>query len=337
MITIQCPACFHEMRVKDALLGKKIRCKECNEPVTVEVVEPPDDADSEPVFSQPAGSRPNRTKTRRRESPGQIALQFAIRYSGYILGAALLTAAFVAIFTSHQFAKAGIVLFGGGGLVICGAAYAWALTQAAGEEPLALLGFVLPRYGLRMILRHRERVQGPLPLFLAGVLAMGMGIIALRTTIPPPGGFPAKASPQPTAEGGQAGSAAAAAAAPRARKTMPQIGGPTPVPTEAIETLSVVKRGMRVWTFSGRWEQGTVVGRNTAGWLVVQTSDGFQVGMERSQPLHMVRIEASELKREDLAGVPAVTEESPVIPGQPRHLQEDFERARQKVQQTGES
>ncbi len=337
MISVQCPSCFHEMRVKDELLGKKVRCKACNDPVPVEVVEPPDDADGEPVFAKPGSSRISRARKRSNDSPAQIALQFAIRNSGSIALAILLIVTFVAICSSRQFARAGLLLFGGGGLLICGGAYAWALIQAAGEEPLALLGFVLPRYGLSKIFRHRERVHGPLPLFLLGVVAMGMGIISLRMSIPPAGGEQAQAAPQPPVNTAGVGLAAGRPAARPERPKMPSFGGETPVPTEAIESLTAVKRGMKVWAFQGRWEQGTVVGRDFAGWLIVKMSEGFHSGREMNQPLHLVRIEASELKRDDLSGIPPVTDEPPVVPGQIREFQEEFERARQKAMQGAKS
>ena len=144
MITFQCPTCFHEMRAKETPLGKKVRCKECNETVTVEIGEPPDDdvdddAENDPVFNKPASSSPVRKK---RSAPTAPA---APRHN-------------------------------------------WPSNTQATSQPAA--------------------------------------------TRPP---------------------------------DMPLIGGPTPVPTVGIESLAVVKRGMKVWAFNGRWEQGTIVGRNPTG------------------------------------------------------------------------
>src|SRR5262245_40533319 len=107
MITFQCPSCFHEMRAKEALLGKKVRCKLCKEVVTVEIYEPLEDLEEEVRLGKPPATRALRKKKKRGESPGSVALRLAIHYSGFIILGVFLIAAFIGICTSRTFATIG--------------------------------------------------------------------------------------------------------------------------------------------------------------------------------------------------------------------------------------
>jgi hypothetical protein len=58
---------FTDLQVKDELLGKKVRCKQCNEPVKVEQFDEPDTEDDEPdeePLERPARSRKNKKSVR---------------------------------------------------------------------------------------------------------------------------------------------------------------------------------------------------------------------------------------------------------------------------------
>jgi hypothetical protein len=335
MITFQCPSCFHEMRAREALLGKKVRCKLCKELVSVEIYEPPEDLEEEARLGKPPPTRTLRKKKKRGESPGSVALRLAIDYSGFIILGVFLIAAFIGICTSRTIATIGFGLFAVGGVVACTGAYAWALIQASAEEPMSLLGFLLPRYGLRMIIRNRASIQGPLPVFCAGLGALALAAISLRIGVAQPAAEERWTPPPPR----QPVQAAQVAAPPASQKPAPQsphqqlLGGLTPVPTEAIESLAVLKRGMKVWVLVAKWEQGTVIGRHPAGWLVVQKSDGFLQGEELSLPLERFRIEASELSRDDLRDVAPISEEPEVVPAQVRQFEEEFQRAKEKTRQ----
>jgi len=336
MITFQCPSCFHEMRAREALLGKKVRCKECNSAVTVEVYEPPADLEDQFVLGKTAPARSLRKK-KRAEGPGRIALRLAVDYSGYIILGALLIAAFIGICIHRTFAAFGFAFFGFLGVIACAGAYAWALIQASAEEPMSLLGFILPRYGLKMIIRNRAGIQGPLPVFCAGLGALALAAISLRigvaqpiaeerrtaSTVSSPPRKPVKAAETPAPE-------VPVAKPPPKPPAPPLLGGPTPVPTEPIESLTVLKRGMNVWLYFGRWEKGSVVGRNGMNLLIVRKLDGFMEGKDVIFPLEHFRIEAAELAREDLADVVPLSDEPTATDEQLRALREDAIRSQQK-------
>jgi len=92
---------------------------------------------------------------------------------------------------------------------------------------------------------------------------------------------------------------------------------------------------MKIWFQLGKWEQGTVVGRNPGDWLVVRRSNEAAPVREVTLPLVHFRIEESELNRDDLQDIPAVSDEPPALPADFREFQEKFERMRAKAGQGG--
>jgi hypothetical protein len=201
---------------------------------------------------------------------------------------------------------------------------------------MSLLGFLLPRYGLKMIIRNRASIQGPLPVFCAGLGALALAAISLRMgvaqpaaeerwTPSPPPRQPVKVAQMPDPE-----------KAPSSPPASPRQDGQTPASTEAIESLAVLKRGMKVWAPFGRWQQGTVVGRGLTGWVVVRLSEGLPQGPEIPFPLDQLRIEASELNREDLRDVPPIADTPGEVPREIREFRERVQRAREKAGQGGE-
>ncbi len=64
-IQTSCPSCGHTLRVKDALIGKRVRCPECDKAFLVEEEEPHEDDDRRSSDDQPeerASSSGRRTK-----------------------------------------------------------------------------------------------------------------------------------------------------------------------------------------------------------------------------------------------------------------------------------
>ena len=55
-ITTNCPSCDRQLRVKDELAGKKVRCPECKEPVAIDAAEEPAEEPAEETTERPAST-----------------------------------------------------------------------------------------------------------------------------------------------------------------------------------------------------------------------------------------------------------------------------------------
>lgn len=84
----------------------------------------------------------------------------------------------------------------------------------------------------------------------------------------------------------------------------------TPVTTVPVENLEKLKRGMTVWVYQIKWAQAEVLARTGTNWVIVRMTSGRRMGSVTHLPLVWCRIEESELKRPDLAKVPALSSEA---------------------------
>jgi hypothetical protein len=181
MIEFQCPSCFFSMKAKESLVGKKVRCKQCNESITVEAYVPPEDDEDELPLS-PAAAPRSRGKKKKSRSGGVMdhpAMKIALKFGPYLVALGLLIGLFVGAASNKKFADNFGGICAGVGIVIWLIDYLWALSLAAQEDPAAWLGLMLPRFGLRMIMSYREIMRGPFIMFMIGLCFLGVGSVML--------------------------------------------------------------------------------------------------------------------------------------------------------------
>ncbi len=175
MIAFQCPHCSTDLKAREELAGRKIKCRSCGEPVRVEADAPKPDGDDE--FATPRGrTPPPRRKaagktSRRTSGPSgrNVALDLAIKWGPYVAAAAVLIGMLVASLSNNTFREASMFVCLGLGALIWIVAYYWGLTIAIRFDSSAMVGYLLPKAGMRYISAHREYMGGPFRLLLIGL------------------------------------------------------------------------------------------------------------------------------------------------------------------------
>jgi len=180
MIAFQCPHCFTDLKAKDELAGKKIKCRSCGEAVRVNANPPPSEEDV--AFATPRGARlPRRRKgaaklprAAKASSAGNLALALALKWGPFVAAAAVLIAMFVVASSNKPFRDiAMFVALAIGGLNWL-VAYFWGIGIAARYDSMASVGYLIPRVGMRYITAHREHMGGPFRLLLIGLVFFAM-------------------------------------------------------------------------------------------------------------------------------------------------------------------
>jgi hypothetical protein len=178
MIAFQCPHCFVDLKARDELAGKKIKCGSCGEAVRVEA----DARDPDDEFSSPRGRvLPPRQKTPRKSSRGagkapdrSLALDLAIKLGPFV-AAAVLIGMFVVSVSNNAFREGSMFVCLGLGAVNWVVAYYWGLSIAIRFDASAEVGYLLPKVGMRYISAHREHMGGPFRLLLIGLAFIAAG------------------------------------------------------------------------------------------------------------------------------------------------------------------
>ena len=190
MIAFQCPHCFVDLKAKDELAGKKIKCRSCGEVVRIEAEAGEPDSDDE--FSAPhAGRLPPRrkpggnasVKSPRRAgnaSDRNVGLGLALKIGPFVAAAAVLIGLYVASLSSNAIREGSMYVCLGVGALNWIVGYFWGLGIAIRFDPAAAVGFLIPRAGMRYISAYREHMGGPFRLLLIGlafIAAAGFGWI----------------------------------------------------------------------------------------------------------------------------------------------------------------
>ena len=180
MIAFQCPHSFTDLKAKDELAGKKIKCGSCGETVRVEP-DPPqvEDADE---FAPPRGGKlpprrksvaksPRRANGSTAENP---ALALALKWGPFVVGGAVLIAMFLVASSNKPFRDVAMFVTIAIGALNWLAAYVWGISIASQYDSFANVGYFLPRVGMRYIVANREHMGGPFRLFLIGLAFIAM-------------------------------------------------------------------------------------------------------------------------------------------------------------------
>jgi hypothetical protein len=178
MIVFQCPHCFTDLKARDELAGKKIKCRSCGKAVRVDADPPSEDEE----FAAPRGARlpPRRKSPARLPRPAKVAaaanpaLSLALKWGPFAIAAAVLITMFVVASSNKPFRDIAMFVtlaIGGLNWVV---AYFWGISIAARYDSLANVGYLIPRVGMRYITAHREHMGGPFRLLLIGLAFFAM-------------------------------------------------------------------------------------------------------------------------------------------------------------------
>jgi hypothetical protein len=181
MIAFQCPHCLTNFTARDELAGKKIKCRSCGEAVRVnaDAAEPEPNEESAPA----RGARlPPRRKTQGKSSRAagstsarSPALDLAIKFGPYAAAVIVLIGMLAAAKSNKTFREASMFVSLGLGALHWIVAYYWGLTIAIRFDSSAVVGYLLPKAGMRYIAAHREHMAGPFRLLLIGLAFIAAG------------------------------------------------------------------------------------------------------------------------------------------------------------------
>jgi hypothetical protein len=150
------------------------------------VAEPIDEVDEvEEIDEAPRPSR-------RRGKPNSDAakwVRLALAWLPTAVGLSVLLGMFLAARASKPLADMLMLWAFGLGALTLGTTYFWALSIAIAQDPAARIGYVIPRWGMRHILAHREHMGEPFKALLIGMAFLVMGVVFQYLHYTPPQGW----------------------------------------------------------------------------------------------------------------------------------------------------
>ena len=216
-LSITCSHCERKLNLRDELAGKKVRCPDCSEVISIPAQSQPSLDDDEPApprrmpprikRSEPAPPKRRRRPVedeylpdmedeeeeripgrRRKKKGSQInlgsILMAMVRYTLVAFGLlVVMTVAFgIAMFVP--------LLFLGVGLLVCAVGQIWLVIVPFEDGALeGLLCMFLPFYGIYYMANNFDRMKEPLVVALAGWFLMVLGACAGAAPQPPKQGW----------------------------------------------------------------------------------------------------------------------------------------------------